>query len=237
MLPAPPKRATRSVTSQTGEYGVAMSDGRNTDPTGRLFIAVTLPPHVIASLTAAREEFQALGIPRLRWVANSRMHLTLQFLGETRLSQAPLIEEAMHEAASGMPSIRLTLAGWGLFSSKPRRARTAARTSGQEQMPRVLWAGLAGDVDELIGCADRLGGALASHDVPSDRKQFRPHITLARVPHRASPVECDMLREAVGRIATPSAIEFQVAEIHLIHSLLGESPQYRILRSVEFRPA
>jgi 2'-5' RNA ligase len=214
-----------------------MSDGLNTDPTGRLFIAVTLPFNVIASLTAAREEFQAPGLPRLRWVDNSRMHLTLQFLGETRLSQAPLIEEAMQAASSGMPSLRLTVAGWGLFSSKLRRARTAAQSSGQEQMPRVLWAGLAGDVGELIGCADRLGAALASHGIASDRKLFRPHITLARVPHRASPAECDMLREAVERIATPSAVEFQVAEIHLIHSLLGKSPQYRILRSVEFRPA
>lgn len=214
-----------------------MSDGLNTDPSGRLFIAMTLPPDLIASLTGVREEFQTLGIPRLRWVDGSRIHLTLQFLGETRLFQAPVIEEAMQEATSGMPSLRLTLDGWGLFSGKPRRARSAARTSDWDRMPRVLWAGLAGDVDQLIDCADRLGAALASRGVSSDGKRFRPHITLARVPQRASLAECEMLREAVERIATPSAIEFQVAELHLIHSLLGESPQYRILRSVEFRPA
>jgi 2'-5' RNA ligase len=211
-----------------------MTTGAIADPTGRLFLAVTPPPDALAELIAARKAFQAAGVPPLRWVDGNRMHLTLQFLGETRLSETPLIEAAMREAMAEMPSLKLTLAGWGLFNGKHRRAGTARQDSAPEPAPRVLWAGIGGDVHELTGCAVRLGAALAARGIPSDRRPFRPHITLARVPRNASQAERDALLAAVRQMPIPSSVAFQVAELHLIQSLLAQPPRYRILGSVEF---
>ncbi|HJN91158.1 MAG TPA: RNA 2',3'-cyclic phosphodiesterase [Dehalococcoidia bacterium] len=199
-------------------------------PTGRLFLALPLPPQLIAALTAAHDEFLAAGVPRLRWVHPNRLHLTVQFLGETPLSQVSAIEEALKEAASETPALTLTLNGWGLFEGRSRGQRSG-------RSPRVLWAGLGGDTPGLAACVDRLEQALAARGLPSDPGRFRPHITLARVPERAPLPERTLLREIVAGMPPPPDVAFQAAEVALIQSVLGSPPRYQTLRRAPFRGA
>ena len=176
----------------------------------RLFIAVVPPPDVIDALAAARAAFEAAHVPRLRWVRPDKIHLTLKFLGDTPLRLQARVEEAMEETAVATAPHLLQLCGFGIFT---------------ERRPRVLWAGLGGAVEEVRACAGRLDQALLGHGLPLDRREGdrRPlaaHLTLARLPERASAQDREALRAAVERVAGPPPLPYPVTALRLIRSYL-----------------
>ena len=71
----------------------------------------------------------------VRWVRPEGIHLTLQFLGDIREEGVADIHAAMTSCATGFVSMKVSLGKLGSF---PKRG-----------MPRVIWAGLDGDIDRL----------------------------------------------------------------------------------------
>ncbi|MFQ3662965.1 MAG: RNA 2',3'-cyclic phosphodiesterase [Chloroflexaceae bacterium] len=136
----------------------------------RLFIALPLPDPVRAALAAAQERLRR-GNPPVRWIDATRMHLTLQFLGETSAAVVPTLVAGLAELA--VPPIHLALSGLGAFPGLQR--------------PRVIWAGIAGD----IGALDRLRAAVFAVTTPlgfaPDTRPFTPHLTLGRLRDEARP--------------------------------------------------
>jgi 2'-5' RNA ligase len=127
----------------------------------RCFCALELPDAVRAACAAAAAPLRGLG--DVKWVAPANLHVTLRFLGEIGEPQVA----AMCAAIEGpWPAVHLSLRGLGRFP--PHGA------------PRVLWAGLAGDVDALAATAARLDAAALAAGVPADDKPFHAHVTLGR---------------------------------------------------------
>jgi 2'-5' RNA ligase len=128
----------------------------------RAFVALALPDDVRAQLSTVVESLQGLG--DVRWVPEEQMHLTLTFLGDVDDQQARSMSTTVtHER---WPALSLQLAGLGQFP--PRGA------------PRVLWAGVAGDVAELGRISARLQDAGEAAGVPRERRPFHAHVTLGR---------------------------------------------------------
>ena len=94
------------------------------------------------------------------------MHVTLAFLGEQPTERLETLESIAARAASATGRGTLALSTAGSFGSK--------------RAPRVLWIGLAGDVERLRGLQQRLAQSLAEEDFPVEEREFSPHITLAR---------------------------------------------------------
>ena len=185
------------------------------EPVGRLFIAVALPPAVRAELAALRAALEGAGVPRLRWVQPDGIHLTLKFLGDTPLRRRPEIEAAMEEAGAAGPEHTLSLGGLGLFGGR---------------RPRVLWAGLDGDVAAVIALAARLDAALAERGFEPERRPLTPHLTLARVPDRAGDEQRRALRRIVEACAAPAPLPLAVDALRLIQSdLTPGGARYRTL--------
>jgi 2'-5' RNA ligase len=46
--------------------------------------------------------------------------------------------------------------------------------------PRVIWAGLSGDVDETIELHNKLENAFVAYKIKRDERAFRLHLTLGR---------------------------------------------------------
>jgi 2'-5' RNA ligase len=128
----------------------------------RCFVALDLPADVRARLAACAGALRGIG--DVRWVAEAQLHLTLRFCGE--------IDERQRDALAGVvangpwPALQLQLAGLGQFP--PRGA------------PRVLWAGVGGDVDALAGVAVRIDAAAVAAGVPPEDRPFHAHVTLGR---------------------------------------------------------
>ncbi|KQS68963.1 hypothetical protein ASG41_06030 [Modestobacter sp. Leaf380] len=72
---------------------------------------------------------------------------------------------ALGPVVAGAPPVTVQLTGAGRFGRR---------------RPRVLWAGVGGDVDGLSVVADRLAAAARHAGVPVDERPYAPHLTLGR---------------------------------------------------------
>jgi 2'-5' RNA ligase len=85
---------------------------------------------------------------------------------------------------------------------------------------RVLWAGIAGDVDRLAALAASVQAAARRAGCAVDERRYRAHLTLARA---RDPVDLRGLAAALGPYAGPAWTARTVA---LVHSRLGPDPRY-----------
>lgn len=172
----------------------------------RLFVAVALPPDVVAHLDAhlvrVRRRF-----PELRWVPPERWHLTLTFLGDVDPARVGALDERLARAAGRTTQHRLHLEQGGRF--------------GQ----RVLWTGVGGQRHLLRRLAERTSAAARRAGLDVEDRPYRPHLTVARA---VRPVD---LRPAVAQLADYTGPEWPVAAVELVRSTLGAAPRYECLAS------
>jgi RNA 2',3'-cyclic 3'-phosphodiesterase len=129
----------------------------------RLFFAIELPQQVRGVLGSLRP---ADGNRDYRWVDPALLHVTLAFLGEQPEDRLAALERIGADAARGTHGGVLNLGQAGQFG--PKRA------------PRVLWVDLGGDIEVLQTLHKHLERGLHEAGFPTEEREFRAHITLAR---------------------------------------------------------
>lgn len=155
----------------------------------RLFVALDLPAPVRDDLAAAQSRLRRGG-HAVRWASVAGLHLTLQFLGEADPGLAPALLAAL--ARIPARDFTLRLGGLGAFPSLDR--------------PRVIWAGLAGDLGplaELQAAVVRATGPLGF--IPEDRP-FAPHLTLGRARQDGGGAQIQRLATALRAVAPPAPL-------------------------------
>ena len=133
----------------------------------RLFIAILLPQAIKGRLADAQHALLRRtpgGV--VRWAPLEQVHLTLRFLGDVPEESVREIIEAMHRATSSVAPFTLRASGLGCFPEARR--------------PRVLWAGVAGDLAALRNLQERLASETASWGQREERA-FHAHLTLGRI--------------------------------------------------------
>ena len=134
----------------------------------RAFIAIHLPEAAKAELGLVTDVLAGQMPPHsVRWVQPHLLHLTLRFLGDTAVSDLPALTFALDEIAAAHTPMTLHLSGLGCF---PNRSR-----------PRVIWAGLEGEVTAVQTLQSAIEQAMRGLGWPSEDKPFNPHLTLGRV--------------------------------------------------------
>jgi RNA 2',3'-cyclic 3'-phosphodiesterase len=179
-------------------------------------VAVKPPEEVLDAVAAAVAPARSVRLG-LRWEQRERYHLTLQFLGPVR-RLAPVVD-GLATAVEGRKGFSFQLGGAGAFP-KPARAR-------------VVWIGPAVGGPDLAGLAAAVAGGLRPHGYEPDRKEFHPHLTLARlkVPDNVAEVLAAIGSEPVGE-------PFTVGEVELYQSQLSsKGPTYTILERFPLRGA
>ncbi len=121
----------------------------------RLFIAIQLNEEMKDALIDLQNQMYENGV-RGNYTSEENLHLTLAFIGEYPDPDAVL--DAMQTVS--FTSFPLVLNGFGNFGN-------------------LWWAGLENS-PALQAVVRRLRRALAEHEIPFDKKNFRPHITLLR---------------------------------------------------------
>lgn len=111
---------------------------------------------------------------RIQWVRTESMHVTVKFLGDVTEDSVKDIEQALRQVARGRATFTVEVGGLGVFPGA--------------RAPRVLWLGLAGEIDRLTALAQALDEALAELGYPRERRPFQPHLTLARIKDRGREV-------------------------------------------------
>ncbi len=162
-----------------------------------MFTALLLPPDVEQHLDEGIDGLRTAH-SELRWPHPSRWHLTLEFLGQCGPHERERQRRRWERRARRSRPLTLSLAGAGAFP-KPWNAR-------------VLWIGLAGDVDGWR--------ALAAYGQ-------RAHMTLARTRERT---DLTGAVEELSHYTGPSwtATELALVESHL-RSRNERGPRYEPL--------
>jgi RNA 2',3'-cyclic 3'-phosphodiesterase len=129
----------------------------------RLFAAVDPPDNAAADL---ERSLRRKG-PDLRWVPATQWHITTAFYGEVSPETAEDLRERLERAATRTAPLSLQIKGAGCFPRRPNAAK-------------VLWAAIAGDIDELSRLADRCVASGRRCGITMEKRAFQAHLTLAR---------------------------------------------------------
>ena len=150
----------------------------------RLFLAINLEPAVRRSVIDATTPLRDAA-PSLSWVDESRLHLTLKFLGAQTDEVLEPLKSSMSDVALQHRVFRMRVSDIGAFPNF-RRARVV--WMGVDRDPRLEF--LHHDVE--LAC-ERLGFEL-------EGRPFRPHLTLARVKERTDLEELRLLSRAGKKV-------------------------------------
>jgi 2'-5' RNA ligase len=128
----------------------------------RLFVALDLDTEIRNRIQQYIDQIRAL-VPDVRWVPAASLHLTLKFIGEKPDAMVKQIEEALSSVRGDTFTTQVRGAG---FFPNPKAARVF--WVGIESQARLVQ--LAKSIDDVLGCIG----------VPTEKRAFNPHLTLAR---------------------------------------------------------
>lgn len=137
----------------------------------RLFTGIELDASVIESAAGVIDELtrrvQRLA-PRGRvgWVTPERLHITVRFIGHCDDGVGARIRGELEPPLLVRP-FALAIRQLGAFPPKGT--------------PRVIWAGLHGDLAELHAVERAVTERLARVGIPPEDRPYSPHLTLGRV--------------------------------------------------------
>jgi RNA 2',3'-cyclic 3'-phosphodiesterase len=183
----------------------------------RLFVALEIPPAVRQNLAALIASMRAI-TKEPRWVRAENLHVTLKFLGEVAEGKVDAICSALRNIHSERP-IALEFRGLGFFPN--------------EKHPRVFWTGMEAS-QNLKTLAGDIEGAVEKLGIPREKREFSPHLTLARferprLPEALRKLIADNLQRAFGSLDTN--------EFHLIQSKLKPTgAEYTTVATFQFAP-
>ena len=172
----------------------------------RLFVAVWPDPAAVEdlddALAAIRRDHARQGP---RWVASSRLHVTLVFLGDLGESYLVPLERELSDALSAQCPFASRLVGGGTFGN------------------RILWAGLDGADDRWTPLARASRRAVRAAGASVESRQWKAHLTVA---YGRPGVALDRFTGPLQGYRGPP---FDVTDASLIRSTLGPNPNYEVL--------
>lgn len=180
----------------------------------RLFLAINLPSPVIGAIDRETTALRTAA-PSLRWIPPEKWHLTVRFIGEQPLERVGEIRDALDAATARHGEAPLAIGGFGAFPNF-RRAR-------------IVWIGVAPD-PRLEMLHHDVESACVALGMEPEGRPFRPHVTLARVPHGANEPEL----RALARVARGSGFSevLDAGSVDLMASELApDGPRHRLLHS------
>lgn len=136
----------------------------------RLFVALLIPKDIKAQITKLRKNIVP-DAQNLRWENESKIHLTLKFIGEVKENLVGQIKNEL-DFLESYHRLNCKADKFGFFFDA-------------KKAPRILWIGLK--VDNIINSiVDELNQHLARYSIPVEKRKFKAHITLLRIKQNIS---------------------------------------------------
>jgi 2'-5' RNA ligase len=183
----------------------------------RLFVALEIPSTVRQNLATLLDSFRAIA-REPRWVRAENLHVTLRFLGEVVESNVDAVRSALGGIRSAN-AVALEFRGLGFFPN--------------EKHPRVFWAGMEAS-SNLKTLAGDIEGAMEKLGIPREKREFSPHLTLARFERPRLP---EALRKLIADNQRPEFGSLRTNEFRLIQSKLKPTgAEYTTVATFQFAP-
>ncbi|MBM11327.1 MAG: RNA 2',3'-cyclic phosphodiesterase [Chloroflexi bacterium] len=172
----------------------------------RSFIAIPVPPDGINILKRTVEQLDSDFGRNVRWVRPEGIHLTLKFMGDIPGDMVTKVDSALPEVAADFAPFSLSLSGLGVFPNARR--------------PRVLWAGITGDMDALSALQLAVDDAVADLGLPREQREFSPHLTLGRVRRETPEGQLRKIGRAMAEGDLSGDFSWQADAVHLMRTEL-----------------
>ena len=183
-----------------------------------MFVSVGLSDEARQQLVDAVDRIRKDVPDGIQWANPDGLHLTLKFLGNIPAAAVDPLLECLHAVAQEAAPFTLRLDSLGMF---PNRRR-----------PRVLWAGIVGDVDALSRLQQASEARINALGHPPEQRPFRPHITLGRPRRSVSDANLSRIGQVVFSLSPPRPVQWTVDSIEVMQSELHPSgARYTVLGS------
>lgn len=170
----------------------------------RCFVAIGLPPEAREQIAAVQNAMRpAIERQGVRLLAPEKVHLTLEFLGQVSSADEAGLEAALREACTRHAPFTVEAGGLGAFPHDHR--------------PAVLWVGVDA-TDALLALQADIARASEDYKERRDNREYRPHLTLARVAPPSQKVG-HAFREFLERLPAPMPFAWPCAEVVLMETL------------------
>jgi len=129
----------------------------------RLFISLNIPDNIIDRLVELRK--LCWDDDNLKWEPKEKLHVTLKFIGDVNQSKTDELIDRLR-FINDYSAFDCILENFGFFF--------------RDGIPSILWAGL-NIAKTIIKLNKQIEEALDALSIISDKKKFKPHITLTRL--------------------------------------------------------
>jgi len=129
----------------------------------RLFVSLNLPENIIEQIIKFRDNICT--DEKIKWEPREKYHSTIKFIGDV---SNEMVEEISDQLLfiNQYPGIKCSFNKFGFFF--------------RDRKPTILWAGLV--VDDLLNkLIKKLNENLNKFSIPTEQREFNPHITLLRI--------------------------------------------------------
>lgn len=184
----------------------------------RSFIAVEISDVVRRNLGAAQSELKKIDA-NVKWVKPEDIHLTLSFLGGISPRTITGAGEQLDIIGDRGRPLSFNVTGLGTF--------------GKRHLPRVVWAGVMGDIAALSELQTEVHTAMRNLGLPLDDRAFKPHMTIGRV---RSARGSDELKRVIGTKRETKFGHVDVSRVIIMKSVLTPvGPKYSVLHESPLR--
>jgi 2'-5' RNA ligase len=170
----------------------------------RTFIALELQDNIKDKIKEFQETIKSSNIIKGSWVAKDNLHLTLKFLGDTKLKYVEGIKQNIKDCLKDKTPIRCYLNRIGCFPN--------------EKSARVIWAGLDDENGQILDLAKRLENSLFEFGFKKEKRDFKNHVTICRPRQILDPNQLSLLIEEINKNIKP--LEFTINKITFFESQL-----------------
>lgn len=172
----------------------------------RTFIAIDFPGDVLEKIVKIVSFLRSQTPEKaLKWVDKDNLHLTLKFLGEIREDILPDIQSIMTHALQGRDAFKISIGRLGMYPN--------------HNNPRVVWLGVSAE-ETLFTIQRKLDLALQDASIPSEKRAYSPHLTIARLRRDTDSTTIRLVGETLSQIKVDSPGSFFVRQIRLYQSQL-----------------
>lgn len=180
----------------------------------RLFAAIGAPVPIREVLKLWSRQIKK-DVEFQKWVHPEDYHITVKFLGSTALEKVEPLKRVLAAIAEHTAPFELGVHQVGTF--------------GEKAAPRVLWAGLHGEMDRLSALQQEVEAACRQFGFEPEDRPYRPHITIARKYRGSRALNVGMLEQTFRSHidqADEAVRKSQIHEMVLYRTHMNREPMY-----------
>lgn len=132
--------------------------------TNRLFITLDIPDETIEEIIEMRNHLYS--IKDAKWEGKDKYHITLKFLGDTKVDIIPRTNSYLENIAGTSKEIILSFDRFGIFY--------------RDIIPKIFWIGVK-QSNPLQSLHEKIDNACAEFGFQKEKRKFNPHLTILRI--------------------------------------------------------